>query len=173
MYSLNNFREQIKDIARPYHWTCLFQDGCFKSLGDQQRVTASMRTSALPGLTVNEVALSYFGMTYKLAGTPTYEPLAAQFIIDADYEVLTEWKKVLDEVYRYEENGGPHWQAPEVYMGTVMLNQLDTSRKTKSKYKLSMAYLSAIGAISYGHETKDAPLVFDATITYSFYTKET
>ena len=171
MYSLNNFRSKISDIARPYHWQCGFDGGCFAQLQDKQRVTASMRTSALPGLTIQEVAISYFGMTYKIGGTPTYEPLAAQFIIDSDYKVLTEWKKVLDEVYRYEEGSGPVWNAPAVYMGAVTLYQLDTARKRVSTYKLSMAYLSAIGAISYGHETKDTPLVFDATITYSYYTK--
>jgi len=172
MYSLNHFREKINDIARPYHWRCSFDGGCFGPLSDPQRVTASMRTSALPGLTINEVAISYFGMTYKIGGTPTYEPLAAQFIIDSDYEVLSEWKRVLDEVFRYEEGSGPIWQAPTVYMGTVTLFQLNTERSPASQYKLSMAYLSAIGAISYGHETKDTPLVFDATITYSFYVKQ-
>lgn len=172
MYSLNDFREKINDIARPYHWKCTFDGGCFAPLQDRERVTASMRTAALPGLTINEVAISYFGMTYKLGGTPTYEPLAAQFIIDADYEVLTEWKRVLDEVFQYNEQNGPQWQAPTVYMGTITLEQLNTNREIASQYKLSMAYLSAIGAISYGHETKDTPLVFDATITYSFYNKQ-
>lgn len=172
MYSLNDFREKINDIARPYHWNCVFDGGCFGALADRQRVTASMRTGALPGLTINEVALSYFGMTYKIGGTPTYEPLAAQFIIDAEYEVLTEWKRVLDEVFEYQEGSGPLWQAPTVYMGTITLNQLNNQRSPVSKYKLSMAYLSAIGAVSYGHETKDTPLVFDATLTYSFYTKQ-
>ena len=112
MYSLNNLREKIADIARPYHFRCSFEGGCFGQLNDPQRVTASIRTSALPGLTLNEVAIPYFGMTYKLSGTPTYEPLSAQFIIDAEYEVLGEWKRVLDEVYKYEEGTGPRWAAP-------------------------------------------------------------
>jgi len=172
MYSLNNFREKIQDIARPYNFRCQMQGGCFAQLSDPQRVVASMRTAALPGLTLQEVAVSYFGMTYKLAGTPTYEPLAAQFIIDSEYAVLDEWKRVLDQVFMYEENGGPQWQAPTVYMGTVTLLQLNTAKEPVSTYKLGMAFLSQIGAISYGHETKDAPLVFDATMTYSFYVKQ-
>ena len=169
MYSLNNFREKINDIARPYHFRCTFEGGCFDALGDPQRVVASMRTSALPGLTVNEVAVSYFGMTYKLGGTPTYEPLTAQFIIDSEYEVLAEWKRVIDKVYKYEEGSGPVWNAPTVYMGNMTLFQLNTERGNASTYKLSLAYLSAISAIQYGHETKDSPLTFDATITYSYY----
>lgn len=172
MYSLNHFKEKIQDIARPYHFRCQFEGGCFGPLQDAQRVVASMRTAALPGLTVNDVALSYFGMTYKLGGTPTYEPMASQFVIDADYEVLNEWKRVLDKVFQYKEGLGPIWQPPTVYMGTMTLFQLNTAREPVSEYKLSMAYLSAIGAISYGHETKDSPLVFDATITYSFFTQQ-
>jgi len=169
MYSLNKFREQIKDIARPYHFRCEFSGGCFGQLGDPQSVVASMRTSALPGLTINEVAIPYFGMTYKLGGTPTYEPLTSQFIIDAEYSILQKWKTVLEEVYQYEEGQGPVWNAPTAYMGTMTLFQLNTNRETVGQYKLSMAYLSAISAIQYSHESRDAPLTFDATITYSYY----
>lgn len=169
MYSLNHFREQIKDIARPYHFRCSFEGGCFSQFNDPQLVTAALRTAALPGLTVNEVAVSYFGMTYKLGGTPTYEPLNVQFIIDAEYKVLKRWRKVLDDVYTYDANKGPKWGAPTVYMGNMTLLQLNTNREEVSKYKLNLAYLSAISAIQYGQETKDTPLTFDATITYSYY----
>lgn len=172
MFSLADFRKNIKDIARPYHWLVNFSGGMFESLNDKNRVTASMRTAALPGITINPVAVAYFGMTYNLAGTPSYEPLSAQFIIDSEYKVLDDWKKVLDQVYDYKEGQGPLWGAPTVYMGTMTLQQLDTERKVKSQYKLQFAYLSAISAIQYGHETKDAPLTFDATITYSFFIKE-
>ena len=173
MYSLSYFRSKIADLARPYHWRCEFQGGCFDGL-DKQVAMAAMRTAALPGITINEVAVSYFGMTYKLAGTPTYEQLSAQFMIDAEYTVLEEWKKVLDQVYEYQEgtSGGPQWAAPDAYMGNILLYQLNTGREPASTYKLNMAYLSGISAISYGHETKDSPLVFDATITYSYYLKQ-
>ena len=99
MYSLEHFRKQIHDIARPYHWKVEWANGGDGGKGmtpkTKQLSQAAIRTSAIPGLTINEVAVSYFGMTYKLAGTPTYEPLTAQFIIDSDYKVMTEWRNVL------------------------------------------------------------------------------
>jgi len=171
MFSLDNFRNKIKDIARPYHWKVIFSGGgAFPGIKAGTDINIYMRTAALPGLTINEVAVSYFGMTYKLAGTPTYEPLTAQFIIDAEYEILEKMRLVLNTVYEYKEKG-PAWGAPTEYMGSMKIEQLNTKRETVSSYDLKLAYLSAISAIQYGHETKDAPLTFDATITYSYYTK--
>jgi len=169
MYSLNHFREKIPDIARPYHFRCFFEGGCFSKLGDPQRVVASLRTANLPDIMVQEVAINYFGMLYKIAGTPTYGALSVQFLIDAEYEVLKEWKKVLEQVFKYEEATGPKWSAPAVYMGNMTLFQLNTARANASVYKLSLAYLSAISPISYNQESKDLPLTFDATISYSYY----
>jgi hypothetical protein len=188
IYSLEQFQTKIKDIARPYHFICKFRDGCFNGLGGDKdnMVTASIRTAALPGVTITEVPISYFGMTYKIAGSPTYEPLQCQFIIDADYKVQKMWRDVLDRVYRYAYNEGPYWSAPNSYMGTMELYQMDTGRwydrdgaeptqqiqraeKATPAYTMYMAYLSAIGPVQYGQETKDSPLTFDATITYSYY----
>ena len=167
-YSVEGFRGKIVDIARPYHFDVEFKTGCFDKTLETENVTASIRTASLPGLTVNEVAVSYYGMTYKLAGTPTYEPLTCQFIIDAEYAVLDTWTKVLRKVYDYK-NGGPAFAAPDDYMGQMVLKQMNTSRTVVRNYTLYYAYLSAISAIQYGHETKDSPLTFDATITYTYY----
>lgn len=191
IYSLEQFQTRIKDIARPYHFECRFRDGCFNGTaeyGGAEMVTASLRTAALPGMTLAEVPISYFGMTYKIAGTPTYEPLNCQFIIDADYKVQEMWRDVIDRVYNYQRNQGPYWSAPNSYMGTMTLMQMDTGRwydkdgakptqqiqpaiGAQPSYTLYMAYISGISSVQYGQETKDTPLTFDATITYSYYIK--
>jgi hypothetical protein len=179
-YSVEHFRSNIDDIARPYHFDVEFRGGCFEDLqNDSPKVTASIRTASLPGLTVNEVGVSYYGITYKLAGTPTYEPLTCQFIIDGPYSVLADWTNVLNKVYHYKPNEGPFFEIPGTqpasaggsggYMGQMVLRQLYTTRDEVRQYTLEYAYLSAISAISYGHETKDSPLTFDATITYTYY----
>jgi hypothetical protein len=171
-HSLESFRSQIKDIARPYHFHTTFNGGCFGGL-DQEQVTASIRTSSIPGLTINPVTVSYFGMNYHLAGTPTYEPLSCQFIIDGEYEVLKSWAEALDNVFTYD--GGPQFFAPSAYMGEVSINQFGPTNVAPgayvSSYTLFLAFLSGVSVVSYGHETKDTPLVFDATIQYSYYKK--
>lgn len=183
LYSLNDFQQKITDIARPYHFTVEFKGGCFDKLQETEKVSVALRTAALPSLTVTPVTINYFGMEYKIAGAPTYDQLACQFIIDAEYKVREAWRTALDHVYRYSEPTGPLWNNPESYMGTVTLNQLQPEQnatgsgnspsapKIVQTYKLSMAWISILGNISYDQGTKDSPLVFDATIVYSFYTK--
>jgi hypothetical protein len=170
MYSLNHFREKINDIARPYHFLVSFQGGCFGPLTDRQKVTASLRSSTLPNIDLQPISISYFGIEYKLAGTPTYSDMPASFIIDSEYTVLREWTNVLNQVYQYQEGVGPVWNSPTVYMGTVILDQLNTSRQMISQYKLSLAYLTGIAQVAYSQESKEV-LTFDATIRYSYYTK--
>jgi hypothetical protein len=172
MYSLNNFREKISDIARPFHFLCTFKGGCFDQLGDPQLMTAGLRTAALPALTVNPVVVNYFGMEYKIAGSPTYEQLVCQFIIDADYAVREVWRKALEFVFQYQEGTGPVWKRPTQYMGTVTLNQLNTERKTVATYVLSMAWVNLLSVISYDQNNREGPLTFDATIVYSYYNKK-
>lgn len=172
MYSLNNFREKINDIARPYHFLCTFKGGCFDQLGDANLLTAGLRTSALPSLTVTPVTINYFGMEYKIAGAPVYDQLACQFIIDADYNVRESWRKALEFVFQYQEGSGPVWKRPTQYMGSVTLQQKNTERATVATYVLSMAWISILGTISYDQGTKDTPLTFDATIVYSYYNKK-
>jgi phage-related protein len=172
MYSLNNFREKINDIARPYHFLCTYKGGCFDRLGDAGLMTAGLRTTALPSLTVSTVPINYFGMIYNIAGAPTYDPLTCQFLIDADYTVREAWKNALEAVFKYNEGTGPVWARPTQYMGTVTLQQKNTERQTVATYVLSMAWISVLGTIGYDQGTRDNPLVFDATISYSYYTKK-
>jgi hypothetical protein len=167
-YSVEGFVKEVADIARPYHFDVFFSDGCFAPAAEApDQVTASIRTAALPGVNLAEVPVSYYGITYKLAGTPTYEPLNCQFIIDHEYKNLAQWQKIMDIVYRYDQ--GPNYEVPETYMGNMTLIQMDTKQNTKRTYKLQYAWLSAISAIQYGHETKDSPLTFDATISYTYH----
>jgi len=192
-YSLEQLQSKVPDIARPYHFVCKFTGGCFEGIKaageDQNTVIATMRTAALPGITITTVPISYFGMTYNIAGSPTYEPMQVQFIIDADYKVQKMWREVIDRVYLYKQGLGPYWSAPTSYMGTVDLYQMDTGRwydrdgakpeqliqraeHATPAFSLKMAWLSNISPITYGHDNKDTPLNLDATITYSYYIQD-
>jgi hypothetical protein len=57
-------------------------------------------------------------------------------------------------------------------MGTITLQQKNTERQTVATYVLSMAWISILGTISYDQGTKDTPLMFDATMVYSYYNKK-
>ena len=166
-YTISHFRSQIEDIARPYQWRCIFTNGA--GVAEGKEVIASMRTANMPGISINPVAVSYFGMIYNLAGTPSYEPFNASIIIDSEYKNLKEWRKVMDKVFEYDETKGPSWKVPEAYMGFIQMQLLNNQFEMVNNYTLHHAWLSNIGAIQYGHETKDTPLEFTATVTYSFF----
>lgn len=174
-FSLQNFQNKIKDIARPYNFRADFSSGCFGALSDKETITAGLRTAALPSLTVTPVTVNYFGIEYKIAGAPVYDQLACQFIIDDQYQIRDAWRSALNKVFTYEADKGPGWFRPSIYMGTVKLTPLNTDLQPASfggTYILSMAWISVLGPISWDQGTKDQPIVFDATIVYSFYTKE-
>ena len=170
-YSLENFSAKVTDIARPYQFRVAFSNGCFEPIANaSESVTATVRTASLPGVTINTVPVNYFGMTYNLAGTPTYDPLTCDFIIDGEYKSLLAFRSVIDKVFTYSD--GPNWVAPEGYMGDVELKTHGptTPETTHAEYKLKYAWLSNIGAISLSQEDKDSVMKFTAQIVYSYYT---
>ena len=179
-HSLEFFRSQVTDLARPYFWKATFTANAFGKLSNKELLQATLRTSAIPGITLNEVSVNYFGMMFKMAGTPTYEPMQAQFIIDNEYANHAQWHDVINEIFKYTKENGPCWNDPASYMGTVELQPLNCSSGpgegpqdiSLTKFKLEMAYLSSLSSVQFNHDTKDSPLTFDATITYSYFTRE-
>ena len=99
--SVSQFQANVADIARPYSFKATFSGEGFPGL-DGNKVTATLRTATFPGLTVTPVEIPYFGINYKIAGSPTYEPVTATFLIDAAYSSLSSWYGILDRIFTFE-----------------------------------------------------------------------
>jgi hypothetical protein len=173
--SLSNLRSEINDIARPYMFKMSVNSiggGSGQSINDSL-MTATLRTANLPGLSVQEVAVNYFGMVYKVAGTPTYEPLSCTILVDGDYKSREAWHNLITDTFKYTGNQGPSWVAPKEYMRNVQLYALNTTYAPAVTYNLEMCWISAIAALPMSQDNINAQLTFDATITYSYYTTDT
>ena len=182
-YSLNDLRQNLEDIARPYMFRLIANksdDGDVnggaqgKSLKFLQEhdFRTKLRTAAKPGQTINQVSVNYFGMEWKIAGSPTFNDLTCQIIIDSNYESLKELETSLKGTFAVDKFGQATWHAPKQYMGTLRLEPLGNDWNKKGIYTLYHAYLSQIGDINFDHETKDSPLLVDAQITYSYFTND-
>jgi hypothetical protein len=174
IYALTNLKNKITDIARPYMFRMAVGStgGTSKIAADAGLLSATLRSANLPGLQLQEVAVNYFGMTYKIAGTPNYEPLTCTIIVDTNYKSRQAWWNALKEIFTYTDDKGPEWKYPTEYLGEVYLYGMGVKYGDAVNYKLSMAWLSIMAPLAMSHDNKDAPLTFDATITYSFYTTD-
>jgi len=166
-YSLSNFKDEMKDIARPYHYRVEFQGGSFANLSGKEIV--HIRTSVVPGITTNEVPLGFYGETFKMAGTHTFNNINVEFLIDAEYSIAKELYKSLSNVASVTKDGEGLWKAPADYQGDMKLIYLNTSKAPAHDITLKMAYVSSVADVALGQETKDTPLLFSATITYSYF----
>jgi hypothetical protein len=180
--SLTGLRGQVNDIARPYMFEMIVSAPPSSSAaaapsGSSEPIrsplmTATLRTANLPGLSVQEVAVNYFGMTYKVAGTPTYEPLTCTILVDGDYKSRQLWHNYMKATFNYTDKGGPEWFTPKEYMREVYLYGLNPRYGKAVTYRLEMCWISALAALPMSHDNLNAQLTFDATITYSFYTTD-
>lgn len=175
--SVQNFHDTVKDIARPYAFRAKFNNLRGLDQGDNE-ITATLRTATFPGVTITPVEIPYFGINYKIAGSPSYEPLTATFLIDAEYKNVAAWYAALDKIFTVDGSSGPCFKAPADYMSTIELFPLgncfsegdggDGSGAGK-KWELFHAWIGNIGSISVSQDNKDAPVTFDATINYTYF----
>lgn len=171
IFSLGKLKTTVKDIARPYMFLMTVEKGATSpgAIDKQEMLTATLKSANLPGLQLAEVQVNYFGMTYKLAGTPTFEPLTCTILVDNNYKSRELWYKALTRIFRYDDSKGPEWRLPTEYLGDVTLTAFNTQYDQAAIYKLKMAWISILAPVALSHDNKDQPLTFDATITYSYY----
>lgn len=146
--------------------------------GADEEFTFMCRGAQLPGMTVGQATLPYFGRTMKFAGDRTYEDWTVRVINDEDFKVrnaFEAWQNAFAEIdyaaNRIENSDGVgNWR--NLYVD-ITVTQMGKEGNTKLKqYTLKNAWPTNVGSIELGWDMNDTIEEFPVTFSYDYFTND-
>ena len=179
-FNASAFRSKLKDggaRANLFEVTMTFPG---EAGGASEMFTFMCRSASLPGMTVGQIAVPYFGRTIKLAGDRTFEDWNVRVFNDEDFLVrnaFEAWQNrfaMLDNTTSAIENATSVGGQDRLYVD-ITVNQL--SRKGDGRpggpilksYTLKNAHPTNLGSIELAWDSNDAIEEFDVVIAYDYF----
>lgn len=133
-----------------------------------------VKTAALPGRSITNVAVPYMGLALNIPGTVTYpgsDGYALNFYLDADSELRNYFEGASRSLFDDLNSTGEYGTPDDDFF--IQLAQLDKELEPIAQYKLVGASLRNIDNIGYNiSDGTGATVEVNATIAYHYYTKE-
>ena len=133
------------------------------------------RSASLPGMTVGQVRVPYFGRMSKFAGDRTFEDWSVRVINDEDFSVrnaFEAWQNrlaLLDFGTPAIENAIPVGGHEFLYVDIEVTQLAKDGQEELKTYYLKKAWPSMIGPIQLAYDANDQIEEFDVTFTYDYF----
>lgn len=164
---------QVKDFARTNLFRVLnidFGDGSDVVVGEDELVYAT--TAALPGKTINNIALPYMGLNFNIPGNVTYpgsEAYSITFRCDESYDLYSKFQSVIDDTFNDADSTGNYF-APKS-SAVIDLVLLDKQLDRIAQYQLVGVSIRSLEPISYNITESGNQVEFNVTLAYHYYRK--
>ena len=137
--------------------------------GDEDLVYA--RTAQLPGRTIENQTVNYYGQEFQLPGRATYQGAdgyAIEFYHDEDCELRTKFEAASRAVFNNETSTGQYGMPGDE--SVINLVQIDKELNDVRNIELVGASIRDIGDIGYSIADGNVEVVnFEVTFAYHFY----
>lgn len=167
MSTISDFKGQLKGGgARPNRFKVMVEFPSFAGTVDDMKKTQFLCISTqLPGSTLGVIEVPFRGRMLKLPGDRTFDEWTCSFINDTDFALRDAFELWHNGINAYNSNTG--LTAPDDYMSTVTVTQLDSNDNALKTYTLKLGWPSVIGPIELGQDQTDTYEQFDVTFIYS------
>lgn len=167
MSSIADFLANLKGGgSRPNRFEVVVNFPAFAGGAEEIRQTAFLvQSTSIPGSTLGAIEQSFRGRPLKLAGDRTFEDWSATFINDTDFALHDAFERWHNGINAYNSNTG--FLAPDEYMATVSVFQLDNQDNRIKEKTLKLAWPSNIGSIELAQDSNDVLETFEVTFQYS------
>jgi|TARA_R110001583_G_scaffold46172_7_gene145134 hypothetical protein len=129
------------------------------------------RTASLPGRTIENKTVNYFGQEFQVPGRATYENAAAysiNFYHDENCELRTKLERASRDVFNNDTSTGAYGMPGEESI--INLVQIDKQLRDVRKIQLVGASIRDIGGIEYSIADGSGDVLnFPVTFAYHFY----
>lgn len=133
-----------------------------------------VKTAALPGRNITNVAVPYMGLNLNVPGAATYpgsEGYNLSLYLDAESSLRNYFETASRSLFDDQTSTGEYGTPDDDFF--IQLAQLDKELEPIAEYKLVGASLRTISDIGYNiAEGTGQTVQIDATVSYHFYTKE-
>lgn len=127
-----------------------------------------VKSTSLPEVSFEEVAVKYGSLTYKIAGEKTYSDWAISINIDEKGEILQKFHDWHDGIYNMKTG---NVNLPKNYYQQQSVHLLDYTGNTTKIYKMFNCWPKAIGETTLDYSSNEIA-TFNVTFSYSHFTVE-
>ena len=143
-----------------------------------EEFTFMCRSASLPGMTVGQVQVPYFGRMIKFSGDRTFDDWSVRVINDEDFVVrnaFEAWQNrlaMLDYSTPAIENALAVGGHEFLYVDIEVTQLAKDGHAELKKYNLKKAWPVAIGPIELAYDANDQIEEFDVTFAYDYFTTD-
>ena len=169
---LSDFKSKVKNLARPNRFMFSIpalpggiEDG---GLWEPDTSIYFTKTAPLPGRTIGDIPVTFFGQIHHEIGDPTFDTLDVTFWNGEDFKVKRFFESWQDFC------GGVSNERPDSdeFGGILRIDQLSAKNEVIYTTYFHNAYPATIAAIELGHETNDTFEEFSVTFMYDYFSND-
>ena len=176
-FNVAEFRaNMVGDGARPnlFQVTLVFPTIASNGAAAGQKTTFMAKSAQLPGSTVNQFPLYYFGRELKFAGNRTFTDWTLQIINDEDFIIrnsLESWMNAINSHASNVRNSGA--VNPSNYSVDAIVTQYGKAGDVLKTYKFVGLFPVDIAPIDLDWGTNDSVEEFSATFAFQYWESDT
>ena len=176
-FNVAEFRSQmVGDGARPNLFQVTLTFPTIASNGTQasQKTSFMAKGSQLPGSTIGQIPMYYFGRELKFAGNRTFTDWSLQVINDEDFVIRNSLESWMNSINSHTTNvrNGAAINASEYSVDAIVTQYSKTGQQLKS-YKFVGVFPIDVAAIDLDWGTNDAVEEFSATFAFQYWESDT
>ena len=176
-FNVNDFRSQlVGDGARPnlFQVTLTFPTFAANGSAAGQKTTFMAKAAQLPGSTINQVPVYYFGREMKFAGNRTFADWTLTIINDEDFTIRNSIESWMNAINSNTGNiRNTLSQNPSSYTVDAEVTQFGKAGQELKKYKFVGMFPLDLAPIDLDWGSNDAIEEFTCTFAYQFWEAET
>ena len=176
-FNVAEFRaNMVGDGARPnlFQVTLAFPTIAANGAAAGQKTTFMAKSAQLPGSTVNQLPLYYFGRELKFSGNRTFTDWTLQIINDEDFLIrnaLESWMNALNSHASNVRNSGA--VNPSSYSVDAEVTQFGKAGNVLKKYKFVGMFPVDIAPIDLDWQTNDTIEEYSTTFAFQYWESDT
>ena len=176
-FNVNDFRSQlIGDGARPnlFQVTLTFPTFAQNGSAAGAKTTFMAKAAQLPGSTVNQVPVYYFGRETKFAGNRTFADWSLQIINDEDFLVrnaIESWMNAINSNVTNIRNTAA--AGPSAYTVDATVDQYGKTGNIIKSYKFVGLFPVDLAPIDLGWDNNDSIEEYSTTFAFQYWESNT
>lgn len=172
-FNVYEFRSQLQgDGARPNLFEVQMTFPTFINPGSAiRKLTFMCKTASLPGSTIGQVPVFYFGRETKLAGNRTFPEWTLSIINDEDFAVRNAFEKWMNGINRHVSNVRDLWAGNSLgYTTQALVKQFGKTGDVLKQYTFEGAFPVDLSPIDMDWGSNDTIEEFSVTLAYQYFT---
>lgn len=176
-FNVAEFRSNmISDGARPnlFEVTLTIPTFIDNAIAASQKSVFMCKTAQLPGSTIGQVPLYYFGREIKFAGNRTFADWSVQILNDEDFTIRNSMEAWMNSINSHATNiRNPSARGPSGYTVDAIVKQFAKTGEILKTYKFVGMYPLDLAPIDLDWGSNDTIEEYAVTFAYQWWETDT